>query len=263
MELQPAPTPPSPGHGDAAPLGDGGAAGPVPISDEEEGDDGDDNEDDGDGGSYDGATPCYEESMPATNAAVTGSPPPSLSQLSAEDPCDPIQDESEEEAIVEATQASIDVEIAEEEEEKSTLDEKAKVERALDEEFLNNQDSSLAPDLLAEVAGGLEETVEKEKTEAEISEDKKLPLPMEEIPVKSKDLRKSEVAGNGGGNYHRGHSTANLTSSASSSSSKGRDKNAHNLAELQRELAHLKRLQCAKTLADLHKMRMLCLVFSE
>ena len=183
-------------------LGDGdGATGVVHVSDGEEGDDGDDDDD----GSYDGATPPYEmsdsEPVPATNEAVTGSPPPTLSQLSSEDPCDPIQDASEEEGcIVEASQASIDFLIAEEEE--STMDEKDKAQYR---EFLNSQDSSLVPDLLADAAvaaGGLGENVEKEKTEKEIAEDKKLPLPMEEIPVKSKDLRSScssKVVDNGGG----------------------------------------------------------------
>ena len=183
-------------------LGDGdGATGVVHVSDGEEGDDGDDDDD----GSYDGATPPYEmsdsEPVPATNEAVTGSPPPTLSQLSSEDPCDPIQDASEEEGcIVEASQASIDFLIAEEEE--SAMDEKDKAQYR---EFLNSQDSSLVPDLLADAAvaaGGLGENVEKEKTEKEIAEDKKLPLPMEEIPVKSKDLRSScssKVVDNGGG----------------------------------------------------------------
>ena len=121
------------------------------------------------------------------------------------DPCDPIQDASEEEGcIVEASQASIDFLIAEEEE--SAMDEKDKAQYR---EFLNSQDSSLVPDLLADAAvaaGGLGENVEKEKTEKEIAEDKKLPLPMEEIPVKSKDLRSScssKVVDNGGGGSYR------------------------------------------------------------
>ncbi|CAL1131542.1 unnamed protein product [Cladocopium goreaui] len=226
-------------------LGDGdGATGVVHVSDGEEGDDGDDDDD----GSYDGATPPYEmsdsEPVPATNEAVTGSPPPTLSQLSSEDPCDPIQDASEEEGcIVEASQASIDFLIAEEEE--SAMDEKDKAQYR---EFLNSQDSSLVPDLLADAAvaaGGLGENVEKEKTEKEIAEDKKLPLPMEEIPVKSKDLRSScsskVVDNGGGGSYRKAHSTANLKISASSSSLKSRAKNAQNLAELERELSHLKK----------------------
>ena len=246
-------------------LGDGdGATGVVHVSDGEEGDDGDDDDD----GSYDGATPPYEmsdsEPVPATNEAVTGSPPPTLSQLSSEDPCDPIQDASEEEGCsVEASQASIDFLIAEEEE--SAMDEKDKAQYR---EFLNSQDSSLVPDLLADAAvaaGGLGENVEKEKTEKEIAEDKKLPLPMEEIPVKSKDLRSScssKVVDNGGeGSYRKAHSTANLKISASSSSLKSRAKNAQNLAELERELSHLKRLQSAKTLADSNKMRMLFNMF--
>ena len=64
-----------------------------------------------------------------------------------------------------------------------------------------------------------------------------------------------------GGSYRKAHSTADLKISASSSSLKSRAKNAQNLAELERELSHLKRLQSAKTLADSNKMRMLFNMF--